>query len=161
MGARVKATKVDKMMVVTRDIPNSLNILPTSPGIKDIGRIVTTKTIVVAITAKPISLLPLIAAINGFSPISNLLMIFSNTTIESSTTNPMAKTKPKSVRVLSEKPSNDMTKKEETIAIGIVNAGISVALPEPTKKKITNNTTAIEINNAEVTSLIDSSINSE
>ena len=37
-----------------REIPNSLKILPISPGIKEIGRIVTTKTMVVEITAKPI-----------------------------------------------------------------------------------------------------------
>ena len=67
----MRAIKLERIIVVTREIPNSLNIFPTSPGMKEIGKIVTTKTIVVATTAKPISLLPFMAAIKGFSPNSS------------------------------------------------------------------------------------------
>lgn len=66
--------------------------------------------------------------------------MFSSTTIESSTTKPMANTKASKVNKLIEKPNHDNTIIEPIKATGTVTAGISVALTLPKNKKITNTT---------------------
>ena len=57
---------------------------------------------VVAITAKPISRLPTIAATIGGVPSSVRRCTFSSTTMASSTTSPIASTRPSSVSTLIE-----------------------------------------------------------
>ena len=103
------------------------------PGMNDTGRMTATSTIVVAMTAKPISRLPSVAASSVGSLFSMRLAMFSSTTMASSTTRPMASTKPSSVSVLIEKFMAAMTMKAEMIEIGIVTAGIRVARIVPMK----------------------------
>jgi len=114
-------------------MPNSPNIRPMFPGMNDTGRITAIRTSVVAMTANPISRLPFVAARSVGSPPSMRRAMFSSTTIASSTTRPIARTKPSSVRVLIEKSSAAMTMNAEIIEIGIVTAGISVARIVPMK----------------------------
>ena len=59
--------------------------------------------------------------------------MFSSTTMASSTTSPIASTKPSSVNVLIEKSSAAMTIKAEIIEMGIVKAGMTVARSVPIK----------------------------
>ncbi len=97
------------------------------PGMNEIGRITAISTRVVAITAKPISRLPLTAASKVGSFASMRRTIFSKTTMASSTTSPIASTNPSSVRVLIEKPRAAMMMNAEIMEIGIVRAGMIVA----------------------------------
>lgn len=82
--------------------PNSLNKRPTNPSRKITGKNTAAKVIEIEITAKNISLDPLIAASMGVIPSSTFLKIFSVTTIPSSTTNPVAKTMANNVNTLME-----------------------------------------------------------
>ena len=107
------------------------------------------------ITAKKISLEPLIAASIGDIPSSTFLKIFSVTTIPSSTTNPVAKTMAKSVNTFTENPHKYMMKK-----VAINETGISIngrnAIDQSLKnKKIINTTKTIDIKSVSATSTID------
>jgi hypothetical protein len=75
----------------------------------------------IEITAKKISLEPLIAASMGDMPSSTFLKMFSVTTIPSSTTKPVASTMAKRVNTLIENPNNHMIKK-----VAINETGISI-----------------------------------
>jgi hypothetical protein len=68
--------------------------LPTIPLMNAIGRNTTTSTSVIATAAPPISLRPLMAASNGPCPMSRWRVMFSSTTIESSTRIPMISDNP-------------------------------------------------------------------
>ena len=85
--------------------PNSIKSLPVFPPINDKGKNTLIRTNVVAITTKVICLAPFTDASKACSPPSILLLIFSKTTIESSTINPIANTSARNVRTLSEYPS--------------------------------------------------------
>ncbi|CAI8303588.1 MAG: Uncharacterised protein [Gammaproteobacteria bacterium] len=85
--------------------PNSINNLPVLPSINDRGKNTLTRTKVVAITTKVICLAPAIDASKAFSPFSMRLLIFSKTTIESSTIRPIARTKAKKVKTFKEYPN--------------------------------------------------------
>ena len=88
-------------------------------------------TSVVATTAKPISRLPSTAAISAGSPSSMRRMMFSSTTIASSTTRPIASTAPSRVSTLIENPAMIITMAAAMIETGIVMAGMSVARSVP------------------------------
>ena len=103
------------------------------PGMNETGRITAIRTIVVAITAKPISRLPFVAARSVGSPPSIRRAMFSSTTIASSTTSPIASTNPSNVSVLIVNPSAAMTINAEMIDTGIVTAGMTVARTVPMK----------------------------
>ena len=76
----------------------------------------------IEITAKNISLEPLIAASMGVIPSSTFLKMFSVTTIPSSTTNPVASTMASKVNTLIENPNIHMMKK-----VAIKETGISIS----------------------------------
>ena len=80
-----------------------VNSTPVIPLIKINGTKTATRTTVVAIIANETCLAPLKAATRGVSPNYILLTIFSNITIASSTTIPMANTKAIRVKRLIEK----------------------------------------------------------
>ena len=105
IGVKVRATKPEIKTATATAIPNSLNSLPTLPERNASGTNTATRAIVVEITANPISLLPSIAACHRLFPISIWRYIFSRTTIASSTTSPIAKTKPSKVRILIVNPA--------------------------------------------------------
>ena len=93
---------LEKITAKDKTTPNSINSFPVLPPINDNGRNTETRTSVVAITTKVICLAPSIDALKDFSPFSILLFIFSKTTIESSTINPIANTKAKKVSTFNE-----------------------------------------------------------
>ena len=92
---------------------------------------------VVAITAKKTCLAPRSAATSGGSPSSIRRWIFSTTTMASSTTRPMAKTKASRVKRLIEKPSGARMMKVERIQIGATTEGIRAARHVPRNRKFT------------------------
>ena len=102
IGVSVSATSAENSTAAASVSPNSRNRRPFSPGRKEIGTNTATSVRVVATTAKPISRLPRIAATIGGSCISARRWMFSSTTIESSTTSPMASTTPSRVSTLME-----------------------------------------------------------
>ena len=85
-------------------------------------------TSVVAITGPVISVIDSIAASLGDMPSSSMCrVVFSTTTMASSTTIPITSTSPKSVNWLMEYPIIDITAKVPIKDTGIVAAGINVA----------------------------------
>ncbi len=71
MGVSVRATKPEMTTEPATAMPNSLNSRPVEPLRKASGVNTATSEIVVAITAKPISRVPLMAAASGLSPNSS------------------------------------------------------------------------------------------
>ena len=109
----------------------------------------------VEITAKNISLLPSMAACLIGIPFSNLLKIFSVTTMPSSTTSPVASTMASSVKILMENPEKYIIKKVATSEIGMSISGRIAINQSLKKKKITSTTSVKEIINVSSTSLSD------
>ncbi len=97
-------------------------------------------TSAMATTAPPTSSMVLWAASPGESPSAMLRSTFSTTTIASSTTMPMASTRPNKVRLLSEKPSSAITAKVPTSETGIAMIGISAVRQLCRKIRITTTT---------------------
>ena len=102
MGVSDSATKAENPTAAATVTPNSPNSRPISPLMKEMGTNTAISTSVVAMTAKPISREPLMAASAGGSPVSIRRTMFSSTTMASSTTRPMASTAASSVSVLME-----------------------------------------------------------
>ena len=82
--------------------PSSLNMMPIIPGIMVRGTKTATRTSVVAMTEVHTSLVAQMAASRGDSPRSMCLVIFSSTTMASSTTIPMATVREAKEMMLSE-----------------------------------------------------------
>ena len=101
-GVNVNAMSAEKATQAASVNPNSRNSLPKSPGKNEIGTKTEISVSVVAMTAKPISREPVIAATSVGSPSSWRRWTFSSTTIASSTTRPIARTRPSSVNTLIE-----------------------------------------------------------
>ena len=80
-------------------------------------------TSVMAMTGPVISSMALIVASRGGSPLAIQRSMFSTTTMASSTTMPIASTRPKSVRLLSEKPIRAITAKRADQRHGHVDHG--------------------------------------
>ena len=151
----VKETNAEINTAAARVTPNSLNSLPINPSKNITGKNTIARVMDVEITAKNISLLPSTAACLMGMPFSNLLKIFSVTTMPSSTTKPVASTMPSRVKMFIEKPATYMMKKVATNEIGISING-RIAMSQSLKKKnITSTTNANDIPNVSSTSLID------
>jgi len=67
IGVNVRATNPEITTAPATAMPNSLNSRPVAPRRNPSGVNTATSAIVVAITAKPISLVPLTAACSGAS----------------------------------------------------------------------------------------------
>ena len=102
LGVRVSATSAENSTAAASVKPNSRNRRPMLPGRNEIGTNTAASTMVVAMTAKPISRVPFTAATIGASPSSVRRCTFSSTTIASSTTRPIASTNPSSVSTFTE-----------------------------------------------------------
>ena len=90
MGVRVSAATTDTRITMVTLHPSCLNMIPEMPVVMVSGRNTATTVRVAAITARPTSLVPYIAASRGPLPRSRCDVMFSSTTIASSTTIPMA-----------------------------------------------------------------------
>src|SRR5690606_32133466 len=124
---------------------NCLYICPVKPPRKATGTNTAESTSTIAISAPLTCSIALIVASRGLSPSSCMIRsTFSTTTIASSTTMPIASTKPNSVNVLMVKPSSSIPANVPTIAIGTASSGIRVArqLCKNINTTINTNTTA-------------------
>ena len=116
---------------------NSSNSRPMSPPRKSTGMNTATSEMVIEITVKVISRLPLIAAARTGSPRSMWRTMFSSTTIASSTTKPTARVSAISDMLSRLYPSRYMTANVATMDIGSARLGIAVARTFRRKRKIT------------------------
>ena len=83
-------TIIDTPIATESVTANSRNRRPTIPPISSSGMNTATSDRLIDITVKPISFAPSSAASFGFIPASRCRVMFSTTTIASSTTNPVA-----------------------------------------------------------------------
>ena len=90
MGVTVSETTMEMAMATERTTANSRNRRPTMPLIIRMGMKTAISEMLIDKTVKPISSAPLSAACIGFMPLSMWRVMFSITTIASSTTNPVA-----------------------------------------------------------------------
>ena len=98
------ATKPETVSAAATVTANSRNSRPVVSVRKVSGRNTATDDTVAATTAKEISAMPRRAASIGGAPSSTQRVMFSSTTIASSTTRPIASVTPISVSVLIVKP---------------------------------------------------------
>ena len=106
-------------------------------------------------TAKKISLDPLIAASIGDMPASTFLNIFSVTTIPSSTTSPVARTTAKSVSTLMEKPKRYIIKKVAISETGMSIRGLKAIAQSLKNRYIIRITRIRDIPSVSATSITD------
>ena len=99
-----------------------------------------------------------VAAI-GVSPSAMCRSTFSTTTIASSTTMPMARTRPKSDSVFSEKPSQSRTANVPTSETGTATSGMIDARQVCRNVTTTSTTSSTAMNSVSTTALIDSRTN--
>ena len=100
-------------------------------------------TSAMAISARPTSSMLLRAASLGDKPVAMLRSTFSTTTMASSTTMPIASTRPNSDRLLSEKPNRLITKKVPMSEIGIARMGMMAARQVCRNRTTTSTTSTI------------------
>ncbi len=90
MGITVSETTMEMKMDAERITANSRNRRPTTPLIIRMGMNTAMSDMLIERTVKPISSAPFRAACIGFMPLSMWRVMFSITTMASSTTNPVA-----------------------------------------------------------------------
>jgi hypothetical protein len=88
IGVSVSDTTIETKIVMVSVTANSRNSRPMMPPISSNGISTATSEMLIDMMVKPISAEPLKAAASGFSPSSIYRVMFSRTTIASSTTNP-------------------------------------------------------------------------
>ena len=137
---------------------NSLNNEPVKPPINAIGAYTAPKAMVIEITGMAISRVPRMAALNGVCPSLMCRSTFSNTTIASSTTKPIASTRASNVIRFHEKPNNCITNATPISDSGIVIIGIITERREPINNAITTNTISAASRMVLITSWMESLI---
>ena len=130
MGSSVKLTNRLTSTEATTVRPKGRNHSPLTPGMKATGTNTATMEKVVAATARPISAVPLRAAVRRSSPRSMWRTIFSRTTMASSMSTPMASDSPSRLMKLSVKPHSQTAMKAATTEVGSDSAVISVERQE-------------------------------
>ncbi len=106
IGVSEIAIKVEVVVTIVTIQPNSRNMIPAIPVSVVKGTNTAIKTRVVAITDIHTSLVAYMAASRGFSPRSTCLVIFSNTTMASSTTIPIATVSEQSEMIFNDESTN-------------------------------------------------------
>ena len=142
MGTTVRATTMDMAMAAARITANSRNRRPTTPLIIRMGMKTAMSEMLIDRTVKPISSAPLRAACIGFMPFSMWRVMFSITTIASSTTNPVAMVSAISERLSRVYPSRYIAPNVAMMDTGTDTLGINVdqALRRKTNTTITTST---------------------
>jgi len=115
---------ITEMAIVTA---NCWYSRPVMPGMNAVGMNTAARIKAIAITGLETSSIAFRVASLGVIPSSIWCSTASTTTMASSTTNPMASTKPNSESVLTEKPNNGNTMNVPTSDTGTASIGISVA----------------------------------
>ena len=134
---------------------------PVRPVANVSGANTAARVRVIAITAKPISLMPLMAACLRGMPSSMCRKMFSSTTMASSTTRPIASTMASSVSVLMVNPNAYISANAPISDTGMVTMGMMVARRLLRKKKITSTTSAMASPIALKTDWIERSMNTD
>ena len=130
--------------------------LPVIPGMKAVGTNTADRMIAMAMTGPDTSSIALRAASLGAMPFSMWCSTASTTTMASSTTSPMARTSPKSERVLMEKPNSGKRANVPTSDTGTARSGMRVARHPWRKMNTTMMTRASASNRVWTISLIPS-----
>ena len=131
------------------------------PGRKAIGMNTAISTSAVATTGPTTSAVARRVASRGSTPPSSRCRwVFSTTTMASSTTMPMARTRPKRVSVLIEKPKAPMTANVPTRDTGMVSVGIRVVRQSWRNTYTVRTTSAMAMKRVSTTSSIDTRTNS-
>ena len=127
IGVREKLTIIETRTATVAVRPNSNSILPATLEMNDTGRKTITSDRVMASTARPISLVPMIAACIGDAPRSSIQWkMFSRTTIASSMTTPTISTRASIVTLLSVKSITRIMANVATSDVGMAIAAINV-----------------------------------
>jgi hypothetical protein len=139
MGVRVNATSSDTMIANVAVRPKEFQNFPTRPPMKATGRKITTSEIVVAVTAREISLVPEMAASKGVCPSSSVCRkMFSRTMMASSITIPVDSESPSIVRLFSVKPAMRMATNVATMEAGMATAAMKAGRSFRTARKNTS-----------------------
>ena len=126
IGSSVKLMNIDSITAKATVTPNCLKNLPMIPPMKPTGRNTATMVKVVAVTARPISAVPSIAASRWCLPIAWCRTMFSRTTIASSISRPTQIDNASSVTRLMVKPIAYITRKVPISEIGSVSPVMTV-----------------------------------
>src|SRR5208282_5670125 len=146
-GVNVSAQMADRITEAASVSANCLYNAPVSPPTNATGTNTAANTRAIAITGAPTSAIAAFAASDGDKlSWSSRRCAASTTTIASSTTMPIASTRPNSVNVLIENPSAANMAKVPTTDTGTVNIGISVARQLCRNTNTTSSTSAIAMN---------------
>ena len=124
------------------------------PVISAAGMNTAQSTRAMASSAPPTSSMVLCAASAGERPSRRLRSTFSTTTMASSTTMPIASTRPNSDRLLRLKPSADITAKVPISETGIATIGM-IAARQVCRNRITTTTTSATASKMVLHDLVD------
>src|ERR1700742_1396411 len=149
---------IDTTIAVDNVTANSRNNRPTIPPINKSGINTAISEMLIDTTVNPISLAPFKAAANGFIPSSRCRVMFSITTIASSTTKPVEIVSAISDRLSMLYPKRYITANVPINDTGTATAGIKVALPLRRKINTTTITSAMDNISVRSTSLTDARI---
>jgi hypothetical protein len=160
IGVSVKLTNSDTNTANAIVNPKLCMKRPTMPLMKPTGAKIATSDNVVAITARPISLVASIAACLGGMPFSSMKRkMFSSTTIASSMTMPTESVSASIVSMLSVKPMYQTSEKVATIDVGMEMAAITVERKLPRNSQTTNAASIEPTIRCSCTLAIDASMN--
>ncbi len=158
-GVSVSATIPESTTATAIVMANCRYIRPVMPPRNATGTKTAHNTSTMAISAPLTWRMALSAATAGGTPSSSMIRsTFSMTTIASSTTIPMASTKPNNVSRLTLKPSSRIPRKAPMTETGTASTGIRVARQLWRKMKTTSVTRSSASNSVTTTSWIDAVI---
>ena len=138
----MRATTSEKKTAIAAVQPNWTKNLPGTPLMNAVGRNTAISVKVVAMTARPISSAASIAAWYGFLPMPRWRMMFSISTIASSTRMPTTSESASSVTPLSVKPSSDIAQNAGMIESGSAVVATSVARQSRRNRNTTSTASA-------------------
>ena len=145
MGVVVREMTSEIRTAADKVTANSRNKRPVCPPMNSSGMNTATSDTLMDSTVKPTSLAPSNAALKRSMPASIWRLVFSSTTMASSTTNPVATVSAIRLRLFKLNPSRYMTPKVPSSDTMVAMAGIKVARALRKKALTTSTTRAIEI----------------
>src|SRR6516162_9556881 len=155
VGVVVSETTSDTAIATLSVTANSRNNRPTIPPISRSGMKTATKEMLIDSTVNPISAAPLNVASTTPMPCSMYLVMFSNTTIASSTTKPVEMASAISDKLSRLYPSRYITPNVPTSESGTAMLGMIVARTVRRKTNTTRMTSTTEISSVRSMSLTD------
>ena len=145
MGVVVSDISSEIITATDRVTANSRNSRPVCPPMKSSGMNTATSDRLMDSTVKPTSRAPSSAALKRSMPASICRLVFSSTTMASSTTKPVATVSAIRLRLFRLKPSKYITPNVPSSDTTVATAGITVARALRKNALTTSTTSAIEI----------------